>query len=410
MNFTQFLTEAKKEGANLHLEHIEDEILNRGVAGARDAINFLQALRDMLAGHSQTKVNVTTKWDGSPAIFCGVNPDNNKFFVGTKGVFNANAKLNYTDDDIDTNHPGEGLNAKLKVALRYLPKLGIKGVLQGDMMFAKGDLSNKIFDGENYITFQPNTLIYAVPADSKLAKSMQAAQMGVVFHTSYTGKTFADMKASFNIDIKNLTPTKDVWFRDAYFTDASGTASFTEEETKTITSILSTVGSTFKQTNAMSINRISSSDTVREYIKTFNNTKVREGQKITNTTAHVRELIKWVEEKLNKDIVSAKMEKTKRDKTMIKNEIMRTIRGSSSDLIKMFDMQNGMVDAKNMIIKKLQQLRQVTSTFVQTEDGFKVTNPEGFVAVDRLKGNAVKLVDRLEFSHLNFTAQKNWSK
>jgi len=410
MKFTQFLTEAKKEGANLHLEHIEDEILNRGVAGARDAINFLQALRDMLAGHSQTKVNVTTKWDGSPAIFCGVNPDNGKFFVGTKGVFNANAKLNYTDDDIDTNHPGEGLNVKLKVALRYLPKLGIKGVLQGDMMFAKGDITEKTLDGEDYITFQPNTLVYAVPADSKLAKTMQAAQMGVVFHTSYTGKTFADMKASFNIDIKNLTPTKDVWFRDAYFTDASGTASFTEEETKTITSILSTVGSTFKQTNAMSINRISSSDTVREYIKTFNNTKVREGQKITNTTAHVRELIKWVEEKLNKDIVSAKMEKTKRDKTMIKNEIMRTIRGSSSDLIKIFDMQNGMVDAKNMIIKKLQQLRQVTSTFVQTEDGFKVTNPEGFVAVDRLKGNAVKLVDRLEFSHLNFTAQKNWSK
>jgi len=318
--------------------------------------------------------------------------------------------LNYTDADIDTNHPGEGLNVKLKVALRYLPKLGIKGVLQGDMMFAKGDLSDKTLDGEDYVTFQPNTLVYAVPANSKLAQTMRAAQMGVVFHTSYTGKTFSDMKASFNIDIKNLTPTKDVWFRDAYFTDASGTASFTEEETKSITAILSTVGSIFKQTNAMSINRISSSDTVREYIKTFNNTKVREGQKITNTTAHVRELIKWVEEKLNKDIVSAKMEKTKRDKTMIKNEIMRTIRGSSNDLIKMFDMQNGMVDAKNMIIKKLQQLRQVTSTFVQTEDGFKVTNPEGFVAVDRLKGNAVKLVDRLEFSHLNFTAQKNWSK
>ena len=410
MNFTQYLIEAKKEGANLHLEHLEDEILNRGVRGGRDAINFLQALRDMLAGHSQIKVNTTTKWDGSPAIFCGINPDNGKFFVGTKGVFNANAKLNYTDDDIDKNHPGEGLNAKLKVALRYLPKLGIKGVLQGDMMFAKGDITEKTLDGEDYITFQPNTLIYAVPSGSKLAKTMQAAQMGVVFHTSYTGKTFADMKASFNIDIKNLTPTKDVWFRDAYFTDASGTASFTEEETKTITSILSTVGATFKQTNALSINRISSSDTVREYIKTFNNTKVREGQKITNTVAHTRELLKWVEERLNKDIVSAKMEKTKRDKTMIKNEVMRTLRGASNDLIKMFDMQNGMVDAKNMIIKKLQQMKQVTSTFVQTEDGFKVTNPEGFVAVDKISGNAVKLVDRLEFSHLNFTAQKNWSK
>jgi hypothetical protein len=391
-------------------EHLEDEILNRGVAGARDAINFLQALRDMLAGHSSLKVNTTTKWDGSPAIFCGINPDNGKFFVGTKGVFNANAKLNYTDDDIDTNHPGEGLNAKLKVALRYLPKLGIKGVLQGDMMFAKGDITEKTLDGEEYITFQPNTLIYAVPSGSKLAKTMQAAQLGVVFHTSYTGKTFADMKASFNIDIRNLTPTKDVWFRDAYFTDASGTASFTEEETKTINAILSTVGSTFKQTNALSINRISSSDTVREYIKTFNNTKVREGQKITNTTTHVRELLKWVEDRLNKDIVSAKMEKTKRDKTMIKNEIMRTLRGSSNDLVKIFDMQNGMVDAKNMIIQKLQQMKQVTSTFVQTEDGFKVTNPEGFVAVSKTTGGAVKLVDRLEFSHLNFTAAKAWSK
>jgi hypothetical protein len=346
----------------------------------------------------------------SPAIFCGINPDNGKFFVGTKGVFNANAKLNYTDDDIDTNHPGEGLNAKLKVALRYLPKLGIKGVLQGDMMFAKGDITEKTLDGEEYITFQPNTLIYAVPSGSKLAKTMQAAQLGVVFHTSYTGKTFADMKASFNIDIRNLTPTKDVWFRDAYFTDASGTASFTEEETKTINAILSTVGSTFKQTNALSINRISSSDTVREYIKTFNNTKVREGQKITNTTTHVRELLKWVEDRLNKDIVSAKMEKTKRDKTMIKNEIMRTLRGSSNDLVKIFDMQNGMVDAKNMIIQKLQQMKQVTSTFVQTEDGFKVTNPEGFVAVSKTTGGAVKLVDRLEFSHLNFTAAKAWSK
>jgi hypothetical protein len=160
----------------------------------------------------------------------------------------------------------------------------------------------------------------------------------------------------------------------------------------------------------MSIGRISGNDTIREYIKTFNNTKVREGQKITNTAAHTRELLKWVEAKLNDNIISAKMEKTKREKTMIKNEVMRTLRGAANDLKNIFDIQNGMVDAKSMVIKKLQQMKQVTSTFVQTEDGFKVTNPEGFVAVDKLSGNAVKLVDRLEFSHLNFTAQKNWSK
>ena len=410
MKFAQFLTEAKKEGANLHLEHLEDEVLNRGVAGTRDAINFLRSLRDMLAGHSESKINTTTKWDGSPAVFCGINPDNGKLFVGTKGVFNANAKLNYTDADIDTNHSGEGLNAKLKVALRYLPKLGIKGVLQGDMMFSKGDIKTQTIDGVEYVTFQPNTLVYAVPSDSKLAKTMLAAQMGIVFHTSYTGKTFSDMKASFNIDIKNLTTTKDVWFRDAYFTDASGTATFTKEETVEITGILADAGRLFNQINAKTLNEIATSETIKVQIKTFNNTKVRAGEPIKNTTAHTAELIRYVEDKLNKAIKEVKMAETIKKRITEKNEIMRFYRSNASNLKLIFDMQNLLVEAKNMTIKKLQQMRQVTSTFVQTEDGFKVTNPEGFVAVDKLKGNAVKLVDRLEFSHLNFTAQKAWSK
>jgi hypothetical protein len=410
MKFTQFLTESKKEGANLHLEHIEDEVLNRGVSGARDAINFLQSLRDMLAGHANSKVNLTTKWDGAPAIFCGINPDNGKFFVGTKGVFNANPKLNYTDADIDANHASEGLNSKLKVALRYLPKLGIKGVLQGDMMFAKGDIQNKTIDGVEYITFQPNTIVYAVPADSKLAQMMLAAQMGIVFHTSYTGKTFSDMKASFNIDIKNLTTTKDVWFRDAYFVDASGTASFTEEETRTVTSILSQAGRTFQTINSLNLNRISASDVILTYIKTFNNTKVREGLKIKDTRAHTQELIRWVEAKLNKDITDAKKEETKQKRIKEKTEIMRFFRNAYNDLKNIFDLMNQLVDVKNMIVKKLQQMKQVTGTFLRTDDGFKVTNPEGFVAVDKLKGNAVKLIDRLEFAHANFNAAKNWSK
>ena len=409
MKFSEYITEAK-EGKNLHLEHIEDEVLNRGVAGTRDAINFLQSLRDMLAGHAESRVNITTKWDGAPAVFCGINPENGKFFVGTKGVFNKNAKLNYTNADIDANHPGEGLNAKLKVALRYLPKLGIKGVLQGDMMFAKGDIKTQTIDDQEYITFQPNTIVYAVPTDTKLADMMLAAQMGIVFHTSYTGKTMDDMKASFNIDINNLTRTKDVWFRDAYFIDASGTATFTEDETKQITRVLSDVGSKFKSTSSLVLNRIASSEILQVQIKTFNNTKVRAGEAIKNTAQHTRELIKWIEDKHNKEILAAKKEETKKKRIAEKNEMMRFFRSYASELQKIFDIQNDIVIAKNMVIKKLQQLRQVTGTFLQTENGFKVTNPEGFVAVDKLKGNAVKLVDRLEFSLANFSAAKAWSK
>ena len=409
MKFSEYITESK-EGKNLHLEHIEDEVLNRGVAGTRDAINFLLSLRDMLAGHAESRVNVTTKWDGAPAVFCGINPENGKFFVGTKGVFNKNAKLNYTDADIDENHKGEGLNAKLKVALRYLPKLGIKGILQGDMMFAKGDIKEETIDGQDYITFQPNTIVYAVPAVSKLADMMLAAQIGIVFHTSYTGKSMDDMKASFNIDINNLTRTKDVWFRDAYFVDASGTATFTEDETKQINRVLSDAGSRFRSISSLVLNRIASSDILQVQIKTFNNTKVRAGEPIKNTAQHTRELIKWIEDKHNKEILAAKKEETKKKRIAEKNEMMRFFRSYAGELQKIFDIQNDIVLAKNMIIKKLQQLRQVTGTFLKTDNGFKVTNPEGFVAVDKLKGNAVKLVDRLEFSLANFSAAKAWSK
>ena len=347
----------------------------------------------------------------SPAVFCGINPDNGKFFVGSKSIFNKDAKLNYTPQDIDDNHGhAPGLVSKLKVALRYLPKLGIKGILQGDMMFAKDDIIERNIDGVDYITFQPNTIVYAVPSDSKLASAMTAAQLGIVFHTSYSGATMDDMKASFNIDIKNLNTTKDVWFRDAYFIDASGTVTFTESETEKINSILSDVGSIFKTVNASILNKISTTETYLTHIKTFNNTKVRSGEQIKDTGKHVKELMKWVEDKMNKDIISAKMEKTKKKKQQEKTEVMRFYRTSSVELKKIFDIQNGIVDAKNMIIKKLQQLKQVTSAFLKTDDGFKVTNPEGFVAVDKLKGNATKLVDRLEFAHANFTAAKNWTK
>ncbi len=409
MNFTEFLEEARQD-KNLHLEHLEDNILNRGVTGARESINFLQSLRDMLAGSSTSKINVTTKWDGAPAVFAGVNPKNGKFFVGTKSVFNKAPKLNYTDRDIDRNHPSGGLNEKLKIALAFLPKLGIKGVLQGDMMFTKGDIKKEQIDGEKYVTFQPNTIVYAVPEDSPLSKKMQAAQLGIVFHTSYSGRSLDTMKPSFNIDISRLKPTKDVWFRDASFVNASGTATFTEAETKQISNILSQAGRTFQKINALVLNRISVNDKVLGEIKIFNNQMVRQGQKIRNTSTHTVNLIRYVESKLNKEILKAKRDDTKKKRQREKNEMMRLLRGSARQLIEVFNLMNSITEAKTIIIRKLQEMRQVTNTFVRTDNGFRITNPEGFVAVDKLSGGALKLVDRLEFSHQNFTAKKQWDK
>lgn len=391
-------------------EHLEDNVLNNGISGARTAINFLQSLRDMLAGHADSKVYTTTKWDGAPAVICGVNPENGKFFVGTKSVFNAEPKLNYTDEDIDRNHPNPGLNSKLKVALAYLPKLNIKGILQGDMMFAKGDIDKKVLDGKSYITFQPNTITYAVPSTSAMAQKMLAAQMGIVFHTSYVGKSMGALKASFNIDIGRLSTTKDVWFRDASFVDASGTATFTEKETQEISAILQEAGRVFQTLNPKVLNLISSVEKFNLYIKTFNNTKVREGEPIRNTQQHTLELIRWVEAKLNKEVLDAKKEETKRKRITEKNEVVRFFRSNAAQLKFIFDLMNLIVDAKIKIVRKLESIKSTVDTFVKTDDGYKVTGAEGFVAVSRLTGGALKLVDRLSFSHDNFNVAKNWSK
>ena len=410
INFHDYLIESK-EGKNLHLEHLEDEVLNGGVSGTRGAISFLQSLRDMLAGHATGRtVNLTTKWDGAPAIFAGINPENGKFFVGTKGVFAQNAKLNYTNADIDKNHPGEGLNVKLKIALKYLVELGISGVMQGDMMFTSSDLKTEKIDGKSYITFQPNTIVYAVPADSSLAKSIKSAKMGIVWHTTYNGDTMADMKASFGADIGVMKISKNVWYRDASFVDASGTATFTKQETDALNAILSQAGSLFRTISPRTMNEIATNDTYKITIKAWNNLKVREGKEITNTASHVAGLISSVEEKLNKSILEAKKADTKQKRQMEKKLIMDFYKSNKNELKKIFDLQNLLVRAKNMIVQKLQQVQDSVGTYLRTDStGLKVTSPEGFVAIDKI-GNAVKLIDRLEFSQANFNATKNWSK
>jgi hypothetical protein len=278
------------------------------------------------------------------------------------------------------------------------------------MMFAKGDIKKQAIDGQNYITFQPNTIVYAVPSDSVLAKKMLDAEMGIVFHTSYNGRSFDTLRASFNIDIGHLVPTKDVWFRDASFVDASGTATFTAEETKKISEILSNAGRVFQSITPSVLNRISLNETFNIYVKTFNNTKVRAGEPIKNTQQHTAQLIKWIEDKLNKEILAAKKEDTRQKRIAEKNEVMRFFRGNSAQLKIIFDLMNLIVDAKVMIVRKLETIKTAVDTFVRTDTGFKVTGPEGFVAVDKLTGGALKLVDRMEFSQQNFNAAKNWSK
>ena len=410
--FSEMLLE-DKGGKNLHLEHLEDEIINYGVDGGRAAINFLRSLRDMLAGNSRSSVNMTVKWDGAPAIFAGTDPEDNKFFVAKKSVFNVSPKLYKTNAEIDADLSGD-LNAKFKVALAEFSKLGINGVLQGDLMYT--DLENNIIDGKKYYTFQPNTIVYAVPVDSDLGKIMKTSKIGVVWHTTYTGNALQDMKASFGVNIKGLNKPSSVWMDDATYKDASGTATFNSKETEQVTSILSQTGKTFQRINGPMLRKFiqlqeSFTGTLASAsLKTYNNSKVRVGETIKNPKAHAKGYEKWVEMSIQKQVDKAKSVKGKDKYSKLQKELVREVSKHTNNLTQIITFQNLLVDAKMQIVKKLNSVKGLTDTFIKTANGFKVTNPEGYVAIDRVSGGAVKLVDRMEFSFNNFTAIKAWDK
>ena len=402
-----------KGGKNLHLEHIEDEILNYGITGGRASINFVRSLRDMFAGASRSSINMTVKWDGAPAVFAGIDPADGKFFVGKKSVFNVEPQVLKTNADIDKYTSGD-LNAKFKVALSEFPKLGIKGVIQGDLMFTN-DVSTDTIDGKKYYTFQPNTIVYAVDVDSDFGSQIKKAKIGVVWHTTYTGKELQDMKASFGVNISGLKNVSSVWMDDATFKDVSGSATFTEKETADITAELSTAGKTFQKINSPMLTKflnLQDSFTgamVSASLKTYNNINVRQGKPISNPRAHAQGYVKHVNDKYNDKVKESKSEAGKKKYSKLKTEYTREMNKHVKNLTTIITFQNAIVNAKMLVVKKLNRVRSI-GTFIKTSNGFKVSNPEGYVAIDRVSGNAVKLVDRMEFSYNNFTAIKAWDK
>jgi hypothetical protein len=408
-SFKTFITEAKV-GVNSHLSHIEDLILYQGVKGTRNGITALRDLRDMLSGNTSKSTSVTVKWDGAPALFCGLDPEDGKFFVAKKGIFNKNPKIYKTPQDVDDDIPNPDLNNKMKVALVELKKLGIKQVVQGDVMFTSDDLKIETIDGVKYVVFHPNTIAYAIPADSDLGKQILAAKIGIVFHTEYNGDSIENLKASFGANIKGFKKTRGTWFASADIPDLSGKVTMSAKETAAVTKRLSNAGKIFQKISSSVLKDIETIPNLAQTIETYNNRSVRANQRIIDTRKHVDGLVEYVSEKFEKEIDKLKSDKGKARKQVAKDDFMKFFSDSNKRNLKLvFDLQKELVEAKILLIEKLSDINNINK-FVKTKDGYKVTGDEGFVAIDRLSGGAVKLVDRMEFSTNNFSADiiKGW--
>ena len=396
----QFLTEDK----NTHLEHLEDEIINNGSNGAKTSINFLKSIKKMLQG-GKGGSNVSVKWDGAPAVFAGTNPENGRFFVGTKSIFNATPKINYTVSDISRNHGG-ALADKLAVALKYLPSLGIKGVLQGDLLFTD-DKKSAVVDGERSIVFTPNTITYAVPTTSvDMYNKIKAAKIGIIFHTSYKGKTMKGLKASFGASVSGLKSNKNVFFDDARYKQSEDPG-LTKAEEKRFDAILRMAeGSVYKGGAFIDlIKKDKGPLSLGVQLKTFFNTYIRAGKKITGAAALANNFEVFFRDRLQKEIKDKKTDKAKQKYEEILEAGMKILRPNRKGLYFAIASYITLQTAKSMLLSKLNNIQSIGS-FMRTSTGYKATNPEGYVAIN--KGSAVKLVDRLVFSRANFNVAKDW--
>ena len=403
-NFSTYITEQK----NTHMTHIEDKVLYGGVKGTRDAIMALRSMRDMLGGEHDG--NVSVKWDGAPAVFAGTDPTDGRFFVAKKGIFNKSPKVYKSNADIDADTSGD-LNTKLKLALQYLPDLGIKGVIQGDFLYGPGDVKKSKIKGKDYITFHPNTIVYAVPAGTDMAREITATKIGIVWHTSYTGSTFETMKNKFGVDVSKLKKSKNVWSQDAMLRDMTQ-FSMSKKDTEEVNALLSEAGKIFNKISGTTLRQLEKNKNLAQTIEQFNNTYVRKGEVVQNTTQHVNKLISWITARYRTEISKRSTEKGKAAQQAKLDEVLSFFSSSNKVSLKyMFDLQKYIILAKLKLINILNKLNNV-QTFLKTNKGYRTTGQEGYVAIDKLGGDAVKIVDRMEFSYANFSPNilKGWDK
>ena len=403
-SFSGYITESK----NTHMTHIEDKVLYGGVKGTREAIMALRSLRDMLGGDHAS--NVSVKWDGAPAVFAGTDPSDGRFFVAKKGIFNKSPKVYKSDADIDADTSGD-LNAKLKLALQYLPELGIKGVIQGDFLYGPGDVQKKKIGGKSYVTFHPNTIVYAIPAGTDMAREIQRKKIGIVWHTSYKGRTFAGMKQSFGVDTSKFRNSKNVWSQDAMLRDLTK-YTLSKKDTEEVNELLSKAGFIFNQIAGSTLRQLEANQTLAQTIETYNNTFVRRGEVVKNTRNHVGGLLRYIRNKYRKERDKRSTETGKAAQQKKLDEILAFFsEKNKKSLIQMFELQKMIVLAKLKLINRLDKLANVEA-FLKTNKGYRTTGQEGYVAIDKLGGDAVKIVDRMEFSYANFSPDilKGWDK
>lgn len=405
MRFKTYLNEQQNSSLTekkiTHLDHLEDLVFLQGYSGAEKTIKFIKTIYNDI--HAHNTLFVQQKVDGAPSVIAGTNPENGKFFVATKSLFNKTPKINYTNADIEANHGhAPGLMKKLKLGLEYFPRTIPKGtVLQGDFMFDSDDLEKTSIDGVKGVGFEPNTIYFFVPAETPLYKKITTSKVGIIWHTVYTGNTIDSLSASFNISDKHIKKDKDVYVRTPMIEiDKAG---WSKNEEKRILSDIAHIETSLAGMNKAYINEITSNETLKSMIMIFMNDKVKTGHRMRKN--EIKHLFDFIEMKYEVYISKYKSDKGKAKKRAELEELKASLNKHAGSLYNLFTWVYYVEDVKNVITDKMNKLEFPESPYMKQADGsFQVTDPEGFVVSDG--PNNVKFINRAVFSKNNFMNMK----
>ncbi len=383
-NYENFIVESINVDKLKHLEHAEDHIIHGGNEGVAHAADNLDDLHNLLTG-KKSKSKLTVKYDGSPSVVFGINPETNKFFVASKSAFNVNPKLNYNEKDIEANHGhAPGLVTKLKAALQHLPKVMPKdgGVYQGDFLYEKPDVNQ---EGDKF-KFAPNTITYSSKVDSPQGRKIAASKIGFVVHTKYKGKVLSDMKAGFDVDHSKFKQDPDVNLVNPEVNDTSN-SKYTPELKNEFKTHREAADEAYRNTGTSVLEGLSQHDA---YIKPYINQTVRDG-----TTPNAEDYIKHLQKKKDVETSKVKTEIAKEKKSKVYNALIDDIEKNKEKYKSAFLLHHHLQKAKDVLVKALGN-----PTEFEHSVGGKLVKPEGFVSIRG--GKPTKLVDRSEFSRLNF--------
>lgn len=401
------------KGANLHLEHIEDLIINDGAAGAKNVFAFFDELGKTFSGKKSPRFAITTKWDGAPAIFCGYLPGSKDWFIAKKGLFNKNPKLYRSKQEIEEDYPaGSDLHTIFALCLKHIKPLHetgkISGIVQGDFLFHKGTRKLETINGEKCVIFRPNVsgITYCIPDGDKLYNQAKNAELCVVFHTRYptnTAKSLDDLGAEYAFNATDLSNNK-LLILSSETTELGSNVMLTENEISKLKRFHNASSTLIRQCSSL-LDEFSASMGdpmgVGPMLKVFINSYVRQGKGIPSATTFYNQYMEYYEDKFRKKIESYKKPETQAKWKKKFYSGRNTILNNKTAFLKFAALYTTIQNAKAIFVPKLERGERFKQYYEDGKGGYEIGAPEGYVAV-REGTNAVKLIDRLVFSAKNF--------